>query len=140
VNPIDDLCHLAGLFGISRWGDAPYEVLTRGVSALVIAWPSGESVELQLQTHPLMTCNHVCLWLSWKAWAHNLLGYGHSVNPVRSRQVVRGQSYSSCSLYDCLVSIIHNCWTRLASGNAQHLSQPVPLHHCLVHKHQSSNY
>jgi hypothetical protein len=68
-----------------------------------------------------------------------VLGYGHSAYHVRSRQVVRGQSYSSCSPYDCLLSIIHNCWTRLASGNAQHLSQPVPLHHCLVHKHQSSN-
>jgi hypothetical protein len=28
----------------------------------------------------------------------------------------------------CLLSIIHNCWTRLASGNAQHLSQPVGIH------------
>eukprot|EP00884_Botryococcus_braunii_P019067 jgi/Botrbrau1/5844/Bobra.0366s0025.1 len=38
--------------------------------------------------------------------------------PVRGRQVVSIRSYSNCSPYDCLLSIMHNCWTRLASGNA----------------------
>jgi len=67
-------------------------------------------------------------------------GYGQSAFPVRGRQVVSIRCYSSCSPYACLLSIKHNCWTRLASGNAQHLSQPVPLHHCNALKHRSSTY
>eukprot|EP00884_Botryococcus_braunii_P005437 jgi/Botrbrau1/14895/Bobra.0248s0012.1 len=67
-------------------------------------------------------------------------GYGQSAFPVQSRQVVNRRSYSSYSPYDCLLSATHNCRTRLASGDAQHLSQPVPLHHYLVHKHRSSNH
>eukprot|EP00884_Botryococcus_braunii_P014872 jgi/Botrbrau1/23386/Bobra.0051s0034.1 len=68
------------------------------------------------------------------------LGLWASAYPVQSRQVVSRRSYSSCSPYDCLLSIMHNCWTRLASGNAKHLSQPVLLHHCIALKHRSSNY
>eukprot|EP00884_Botryococcus_braunii_P011016 jgi/Botrbrau1/19916/Bobra.0059s0033.1 len=67
-------------------------------------------------------------------------GYGQSAFPVQSRQVVNRRSYSSYSPYDCLLSATHNCRTRLASGDAQHLSQPVTLHHYLVHKHRSSNH